>query len=124
MSIICGYIFPFSVKVSIINWLFIKKQFFLKFFINIGTILCYEQYTTQVKVQFLCLPTSFLSDDIGYMSFHFKMFSGEQKYQKPINSLLDNNKLSSVECLWTQPRYDASSDLQVETDKTQWLKSG
>ena len=28
--------------------------------------------------------TSFLSDHIGYMSFHFKMFSGGQKYQKPI----------------------------------------
>ena len=26
------------------------------------------------------------------MSFHFKTFSVEQKYQKPTNSLIDNNK--------------------------------
>ena len=43
-------------------------------------------------MQFLWLPSSFLSDDIGCMSFHLKAFSVEQKYQKPTNSPIDNNK--------------------------------
>ena len=33
-----------------------------------------------------------LWNDIGYMSFHLKTFSVEQKYQTPTNSLIDNNK--------------------------------
>ena len=41
---------------------------------------------------FLWLPSSSLSNDIGYMSFHYKTFSVEQKYQKFTNSLIDNNK--------------------------------
>ena len=42
-------------------------------------------------MQFLLLPFSSLSNDIGYVSLHFKTFSVKQKHQKPTNSLIDNN---------------------------------
>ena len=45
-----------------------------------------------LKGHFLWLASSFLSGDIGYMSFYLKMFSVEQKHQKPTNSLIDDNK--------------------------------
>ena len=45
-----------------------------------------------------------MPDDIGYMSLHLKAFSVEQKYRKPTNSLIDNNKqitnLTYVLKLW------------------------
>ena len=46
-------------------------------------------------MQFLWLPSSFLSGDIGCMSFHLKAFSVEQNYQKPPNSPIDNKQLTN-----------------------------
>ena len=45
-----------------------------------------------VKVQFLWLSSSSLSNDIGYMPFHLKAFSVGQKYQERTDSLIYNNK--------------------------------
>ena len=42
-------------------------------------------------MQFLWLPFSSLSNDIGYISLYIKTFSVKQKYQKPTNSLVDND---------------------------------
>ena len=63
-------------------------------------------------MQFLWLPSSSLSNDLGYMFLNFKTFSTEQKYQKPTNTLIDNNKqitngkpvlkLSRVIFLWAK----------------------
>ena len=43
-------------------------------------------------MHFLWLQSSFLAGEIVYTFFHLKMFSVEQKHQKPTNSLIDNNK--------------------------------
>ena len=63
---------------------YLKTIFFLKLFVSVGTLFCYKQYITWkwLKVQFLWLPSSSLSNDIGYKSFHFKTFLVEQKKLK------------------------------------------
>ena len=45
-----------------------------------------------LRVHFLRLPSSFLSDGTSYMALYLKAFSVGRKYQKPAYSLIDNNK--------------------------------
>ena len=68
---------------------YLKTIFFLKLFVSVGTLFCYKQYITWkwLKVQFLWLPSSSLSNDIGYKSFHLKTFLVEQKNLKTLQPL-------------------------------------